>query len=186
MRPRIVMAWGASVLAALLVGAGLGGPGTLAAFSDSVTVTQEITTGRVTIVLTAVDGTALAEPSDSHHLTDTLSSTTVDLGHELTLRNDGTLDIGSLALTTTPSNADLAPAMAKLVLEATYTAADGTTATQSHPLSYWLAEPRTFATSLGLDPDEAVDVALHLTGILPAEDQGEVVELTYRFTARAG
>lgn len=185
MRTRIVMAWGASVLAALLVGASLGAPGTRAAFSDSVTVTQEIRTGRVTVVLTAVDGTALANPSDSHHLTDALSSQTVDLRHALTLRNDGTLDIGFLSLTTSPSNVDIAPAMAKLVLEAAYTGRDGKEMTQSHPLSYWLAEPRTFATGLGLAPGDALDVGLHLTGTLPTEEQG-AVELTYQFTARAG
>jgi hypothetical protein len=185
MNKRIVLAWAASVLTALLLGIGLAGPGTQATFSDSIEVTHEIRTGRVAIVLTAVDGTLLADPSDSHHLTDTLSGTTVDLAHALTLRNDGTLDIGDITLTMSPTPGDIAPSMAKLVLEVSYSATDGSTATESHPLSYWLASPRTIGKDLGLTPGHDLDVKLHLTGDLPTPDQGQTTELTYRFTASA-
>ena len=185
MRARIVMAWGASVLAALLIGMGLTGPGTRAEFSDSVTLTQEIRTGRVVIVLTTVDGTVLAEPSDSYHVSDRLTSTTVDVGHDVTIRNDGSLDVGSMSLTMSPSTADLAPEAAKLVFRVSSSSADGDTATESHPLSYWLAEPRAFASDLDLAPGDSVEVGLHLSGDLAAVDEGQTVELTYQFTASA-
>lgn len=184
-RIALALAWGASVLAALLLGVGLAGPGTRATFSDSVDVTQEFRTGRVAIALTAVDGTVLTAPSDSYRLTDTLTGTTVDLRHQLTLGNDGTLDIGALALTTSPSPADMAPAVAKLVLEVTYTAPDGTAAVESHPLSYWLASPRTIGADLELAPGRDIEVGLHLAGELPTPEHVDRTELTYRFTASA-
>jgi hypothetical protein len=183
MKTRLVIAWATSVLAALLVGVGLAGPGTRAAFVDSVEVTQEIRTGRLAVRLTAVDGTLLPDASDSHHLTDTLAGTNVDLRHEATLRNDGTLEVGALTLTMEPSPADIAPAMAKLVLEVSYAAPDGRTATESHPLSYWLAGPRTVAPDVGLAPGRDIIVGLHLTGDLPTSALDRQTELTYRFTA---
>lgn len=186
MRTRIVMAWGASVLAALLLGAGLTGPGTRAAFSDSVDVTQEIRTGRVAIVLTAVDGKDLPAPVDEYTVRDTLTTAAVDLSHDLTLRNDGTLDIGSLSLTTTPAPAEVAPEMARMLLAVSASiAGERTSVTRSHPLSYWLAEPRSIARELGLAPGQEATVHLHLTGDLGRADLGDGTDLTYRVTATA-
>jgi predicted ribosomally synthesized peptide with SipW-like signal peptide len=185
MSVKLKVAWILSIVVTAMASAGLLGAGTSASFSDSVVVTHEIRTGRVEILLTAVDGKPLTDPSDSHHLTDMLSGTTVDLKHQLTLHNDGTLDIGDLTLTTSPSPADIAPEMAKLILKVSYAAPDGGTATESHPLSYWLASPRTVATDLGLPSGHDLDVEIHLTGKLATRDQDPTTELTYRFTGSA-
>lgn len=181
---KLKIAWILSVLVTALASFGLVGNGTSASFSDTVTVTHHIQTGQVKLRIVQVDGQALDPVTAEHWLTDVVKDTKADITRVLELRNDGTVDITSLFLTTTPGRGDSTDfAEALSVTVQLGSQAEATEAART--LADWESAPQKLNLPSSLAPGESLTVTMHTKGGLEATREEGRVEPTYSFTAYA-
>jgi predicted ribosomally synthesized peptide with SipW-like signal peptide len=181
---KLKIAWILSILATALTSFGLVGSGTSASFSDTASVTHQIQTGHVKLRIVKVDGQALDPAVDEYRLSDAVKGTKADITRLVKLRNDGTLDLTSLFLTTTPAAGDDVALAAALTV--TVRLDDGTGATEaSRTLADWETGPQALELPNALTPGESVTVTMHTQGKVDLQEDARV-EPTYAFTAYAG
>lgn len=179
---RTKLAWSASLLLAAVLGAGLAGQGTYAVWSDSVAVTHTITTGHLKLKIVAVDGQALDVPADEYALADDVRGSQVDLTRVVEIRNDGTLPVAVLTLTTTPSPDDVAVLAEELTLEVRVTDESGEAVSAATLASWESSGPADLGLPTTMEPGESVLVTLHVTGTLTGHEKDSGVQPVYTFT----
>lgn len=181
---KLKVAWILSILATALASFGLVGNGTSASFSDTVTVTHEIRTGHVKLRIVKVDGQALDPPVEEQRLSDVVTDTKTDLTRVVELRNDGTIDVTSLFLTTTPGENDSEALTTALLITVQLTSETGATEV-ARSLAEWEAAPQQVRLPRPLAPGGSLTVTMRTKGELEGSEDMSV-EPTYRFTAYAG
>lgn len=184
MTTRLKIAWILSILATALASFGFVGSGTSASFSDTVTVTHKIQTGRLKLSLVKVDGQALEPPVQDYRLSDQIKGANSDLTRELELRNEGTVDIASIFLGATPTEGDSVALAEALTVTVGLIDQDGATET-ARSLASWESGPRKLQLPSILAPGESVTVTMHTTGKVELDAKDAKVEPVYTFTGYA-
>ena len=181
MNSRLKLLWMLSILLTACLSAGLIGSGTSAVFSDSVTLRQQIRTGHVKLTIVKIDDVALDPPADERvNVQDTVKGTDVDVTRVVELRNDGTLTIHSLHLTTTLGGNDVRGGTDLRVTVTLKDAAGTSTATRT--LDQWQGPARRLDLPGALPPRATVTVELHTVGTIDDARSPDGVQPAYRFT----